>query len=422
MSSDLSLPTESPGPPPDSGRIRTLLVITSTAGGAGLHAYYVAKHLPRSVFDLTVAFGPGYPLDRRYAELGLPIRHLSMSRSLAPLASARTFVQLWRLMRAERFDLVCTACSIAGVLGRLAAWMTGVPRRVLFIHAFASHPHQPRPIRWAYGWVERALDPFTTHYYAVSEATRRFGVERRLFAPEKATVVYNGIPLDSAEFRIQNSEFGISEAVRAECEFPADAPLIVTAGRLETQKGLSYLLEAAALVQRELPAARFLIVGDGPLLQRLRAQAEQLGLAKVVRFTGWRDDVLRLIRAADVFCLASLWESFGLVLAEAMSLSKPVVATNVDGIPEVVANGDTGLLVPPRDPPALAAALLTVLRDAALAARLGQAGRQRVAAHFRLEPNIERLAHELARHVGDARHPKRGATAVERGVTARGAV
>jgi len=181
----------------------------------------------------------------------------------------------------------------------------------------------------------------------------------------------------------------------------------VTAGRLETQKGLMYLLDAAALVRRELPTAHVLIVGDGPLGPRLRAQAERLGLTEVVRFAGWRDDVPRLTHAADVFCLASLWESFGLVLAEAMSMSKPVVATDVDGIPEVVSHGRTGLLVPPRDPPALAAALLAVLRDTALAARLGQAGRERVAAHFRLAPNMERLARELARHVGDARHPKR---------------
>lgn len=380
-----------------TGRVRALLLITSTAGGAGLHALYLARHLPRQQFDLTVAFGPGYPLDAQFAELNLPVVHLPLSRSIAPVANTRAAFQLWRLLRTQPFDLIIAACSIAGVLGRVLGWASGTPRRVYILHAFASHPHQPLLKRAVYRMVERAMDRFTTHYYAVSAAMRDFGVQARIFPAEKATVVHNGIPLpqpaDEPPAR-----------VRAALGIPATAPLIVTAGRLERQKGLVYLLDALAQIRVELPAARCLIVGDGPLRSSLEARAASLGLGDAVHFAGWRTDVAQLVQASDVFCLPSLWESFGLVLVEAMALGKPIVASGVDGVPEVVAAGETGLLVPPGSPSALAAALLAVLRDPELGRRLGAAGQRRAVSNFALEPSIARYATELAAHVGAARH------------------
>jgi len=376
-----------------NARIKTLLVLTSTAGGAGKHAYYLARDLPRDVFDLTVAFGPGYPLDPEFARLDVAVVHLRLSRSLAPRENLAAFVQLLRLMRSNRFDLVCAACSIAGLVGRLAAWISGVPKRVFIIHAFASHPHQPRFARWMYHGIEKMLDPFTTRYIAVSEAIQRFGIEARLFKPEKVDVVLNGIalsePLDASP-----------EQTRAELGIPIGAPLIATAGRFEPQKGLHDLIEAVALVRKELPEARLLLIGDGPLRENLQECARQKGVSDAVLFTGWRNDVPRLIQASDVFCLSSHWESFGLVLVEAMALGKPVVATGVDGIPEVVEHERTGLLVPARQPQALAVALVELLADPARARRMGEAGRKRVHEHFRLEDSIERFVEVLKRHVG----------------------
>ncbi len=385
--------------PEPRARIKTLLLVTSTAGGAGLHTYYLARHLPRATFDLTVAFGPGYPLDAKFADLDVPVVHLALARSLAPVANLRAAWQLWRLMRRERFDLVCAACSIAGALGRLAAWATGVPRRVFILHAYASQPNQSRLARTIYRGVERALDRLTTHYYAVSDATRRFGVEHGLFAADKVTVIPNGIPVPPPPTEER-------AAIRSALGIPVGAPLIVTAGRLEAQKGLPHLLDAFALVRRELPAARLLIVGDGPERSALVAQADRLGVRDVLHLPGWRSDVPRLIHAGDVFCLASLWESFGLVLVEAMAMCRPVVASRVDGIPEVVVDGETGLLVPPAQPRPLAEALAKVLRDPTLAERLGRAGRLRAAAQFALEPLIARFSRELADHVGSARHAR----------------
>jgi glycosyltransferase involved in cell wall biosynthesis len=141
----------------------------------------------------------------------------------------------------------------------------------------------------------------------------------------------------------------------------------------------------AALLLCDFPAARFVIVGDGPQRDELVALARDLGIADRVIFAGFRTDVPDLMSAFDLFVLASVFEPFGLVLVEAMALEKPVVASRVNGIPEVVADGEAGLLVPPRDPHALAEAAARLLRDQALARHMGQAGRGRVLARFTVE-------------------------------------
>ena len=123
-------------------RIKLLLLLTSTAGGAGTHLYNLASHLSRSEFDVTVAYGSGYPLDQAIEGIGVPVVHLSISRRISPWTNLRGMYQLYRLLKTERFDVMCIGCSVAGFLGRLAGWAAGVPCRVFLIHVFASHPHQ----------------------------------------------------------------------------------------------------------------------------------------------------------------------------------------------------------------------------------------------------------------------------------------
>jgi len=156
-------------------------------------------------------------------------------------------------------------------------------------------------------------------------------------------------------------------------------------GRLTEQKGHTYLLDAFAQVMRVLPAARLLVIGDGELRPTLERRATRLGLHGSVIFTGRREDVPRLMMALDVLALPSLWEGFGLVLLEAMAAGKPIVASRVSAIPEIVADGETGLLVPPRDVKALAQALLALLHDPQRATEMGRRGRLRLEQEFTVE-------------------------------------
>ena len=175
-------------------------------------------------------------------------------------------------------------------------------------------------------------------------------------------------------------DMGDGAAARGEFGIPPDAPLVVTVGRLDPMKGHACLLEAAAEVRRHFPSARFLLVGGGPLAEDLRARARALGLEGAVLFAGVRNDVPRLLRAADLFAFPSLdeREGFGIALLEAMACGLPVVASRAGGIPEIVPDGRGGLLVPPRDARALAGAIRALLGDPSRRAALGREGRRRV--------------------------------------------
>ena len=361
-------------------RIRILFVITSTAGGAGLHLLQLCQRLPRDRFAITVAFGPGYPLDPEFDRLELPILRLNLSRELSIGRMISSFIQIYRELRHGNYDILCSSCSLAGVVGRLAGFAAGVSLRVHILQVYASHPHQSAIRQRLYRVVERMLDPLTTAYMAVSEATRRFGVAHAIISDEKVHVVHNGIELFDPR--------QIVSTIRADLGW-ANHPVVCFAGRFEEQKGLRYFLEAAALVRDTRPDARFMVVGDGPLRAEADALVHRLGLGPVVRFLGWRTDSCNVLAASDIFCLSSLWEQLPLVLLEAMMLGKAIVATAVDGVPEAAIHRETALLVPPADARALADALLLLLNDQAQARSLGQRAAAKVLAMFTVERMIE---------------------------------
>ena len=377
---DSPMPTE-PSRSASRERIKVLLLLTSTAGGAGQQNYFLAKRLSRARFDLTVAYGRGYPLDREFERMDLPVRHLSMSRKISPMVNLRGFFQIRRLIKQGRFDVVCTSCSIAGLMGRIAAALERVPTRIHVLHVYASRPHQNKAKQTVYRWIERSLDRITTRYVAVSEAAKMYGVNAGIMSADKVDVVFNAVEPASTSGR-SNEEtrrvLGLGEHTR----------VVGTLGRYEFQKGIRYILEAAPAVLAQQPDTQFLIVGDGPLRPQLVALASRLGIDHAVRFTGWRDDVPDVLRVMDVFCLASLWETFGLVLVEAMLAELPVVATRVDAVPEVVADEETGVLVPPGDPPALAGAILRLIEDGQEARRMGAAGLERARRRFSMDKMV----------------------------------
>ena len=173
--------------------------------------------------------------------------------------------------------------------------------------------------------------------------------------------------------------------VRAELGVPVGAPLVGCVGRLEAAKGHADLLDAFRQVVDRLPEARLVLVGRGHLLEELQARCRSLGLEDRVVFAGWREDMLDLVGALDVFALASHWEGLGVATMEAMALSRPTVCTGVGGVTDVVVDGQTGYLVPPRAPDRLAQRILELLEDPQKARAMGTAGRRRVEESFRVE-------------------------------------
>jgi glycosyltransferase involved in cell wall biosynthesis len=233
---------------------------------------------------------------------------------------------------------------------------------------------------------DRMVAKLVDRTIAVSEAARAFLISGKGYAADKVVVVPNG--RDLSTFRP-----GVGrDSLRKELGLDRAVPLVGVVGRLEAQKGHAYLFEAWPSIVAEFPDARLLVVGDGSLRQRLQARARELGVTESVIFVGFRADVPRVLDALDVLALPSLYEGMPLTAIEASAMGRPVVATAVDGTPEVIREARTGRLVPPADPVALSRAIRSVLRDPLGAQRMGRAGRDFVLDRFDLDRQVASTA------------------------------
>jgi glycosyltransferase involved in cell wall biosynthesis len=194
-------------------------------------------------------------------------------------------------------------------------------------------------------------------------------------------------------------------ALHEELWLPQGSPIVGNIAALVPHKGQRHLVEAAALVVRQVPDARFVIAGEGELRTHLEAQIKHLGLEKHVLLTGFRPDVLSLLKAFDIFVMSSVTEGLGTSLLDAMACGKPIVATRAGGIPEVVVDGETGFLVPPRDHHAMADAIVRLLQDPALRERMGAAGLTRVRKRFTSEVMVSNTVRVYQRLLGTAPLP-----------------
>jgi glycosyltransferase involved in cell wall biosynthesis len=238
--------------------------------------------------------------------------------------------------------------------------------------------------RWKYHQVDC--------FVAASNAIHRMLIEDGIDA-DRVVTVHEGIDVH----RVQAEP---AANIHAELWLPTHAPIVGAVAALTQEKGHRYLIDAAALVVRDVPDARFVIFGEGDLRPALERQIKELHLDKHVLLPGFRADILSLIRSFDLFVMSSLAEGLGTSLLDAMALSKATVASDTGGIPEVVAHEETGLLVPPRDPRALAGAISLMLKDRDRRERMGRAGLDRVTRLFTAERMVEKTLEAYRPHAG----------------------
>lgn len=279
----------------------------------------------------------------------------------------------------EKIQLVHTHLIHADFYGMLAAKWAGVP-------AIISSRHNDDQFRRNIFliWLNRLLAHWQTRLIVISDWVGIFLQEVERIPAAKIVRIHYGLAtaplLAEADPHYLRQQFAI----------PADAPVIGTIGRLTAQKGHVYLLQAVKQVIAEFPALRVFLIGDGELRAELEAQAQQLGISANMVFTGYRNDARKLLAGFDVFVFPSLWEGFGLVLLEAMALQKAIIASQVSAIPESVQHGQTGILVPPKQPAELAQAMLTLLRNVKLARTMGEAGYAYLQQHFTVTKMVQR--------------------------------
>ena len=364
-------------------RLRILHVTATTTGGVGLLILFLVKHLDPRAFELSVAFGRGYLLDRSFDEAGVTVHTLSTSRGIGLLSIIKGTLEVYRILSRGQYDIVQTHTSVGGVVGRLAGWAARTPVVLWTVHGLGAHNGHPPLKRAVYQVIEKFLDYFTDHYVAVSHDLRDQGVRAGIFRTEKVTVIPNGLQFDHVP-----STFSIAAKRRA-LGIPEGCPVIGTITRLEPQKAIDVFLQAIAQVTRQVPNLVTLIAGDGPQRKALEDLTARMGLTERVHFLGWRTDAVELVGALDIFCMSSRWEGCPMVLLEAMAMRRPVVATDIGGVREIVENEKTGLLVPLDDPAALSAAVLRLLAAEEERTQFGSAGRRRVEDGFSAERMLE---------------------------------
>jgi glycosyltransferase involved in cell wall biosynthesis len=292
--------------------------------------------------------------------LGFPVYYLEKGKF-----DPSTFPALVSLLRKLEIDVIQTHGYGATTFGRAAAYWLGIGN---VLHEHANLTDTP----WFQKIPDRLLNPVTDVAIAVSQSTRDFCIRARKLSPERVKKVYLGAPLD--EFAPFSSE--ARREARSKLGFGPNEKIVGTVTRLMESKGNRYLIEAASILARARNDVRVAVVGEGPLLAELEAQARSLGVQDRVSFLGFQRDVATATAAFDVCVFPSLWEGTPLTVFEALAMRKPIVATSVDGLRDVLRDSDNALVVPPRDASALARALERILDEPALASRLSERARE----------------------------------------------
>jgi glycosyltransferase involved in cell wall biosynthesis len=318
---------------------------------------------------------------------GIDIEYLQRSKF-----DPRTLASLLRVIDRKQIDILHMHGYGATTFGRMAAALRGIPT---ILHEHANLTDTP----WFQKLADRVLEPYTDIAIAVSKSTADFVVRARKVPASKVKVVYLGVPMEEFnrpwsrdEIAACRQELGVSET-----EFA-----IGTITRLHESKGNSYLIDAAARVLAERPSARFYVVGEGPLLPALQAQAAQLGLGDRFVFSGFRRDVARTLAAFDLSVFPSLWEGTPLTVFETLAMGKPIVATDADGLLDVLTDQHDALIVPKRNAAALADKIVWMMdhpeTHAAFAAAARETGRRYdIDLFVRKMERLYPLLHEVSR-------------------------
>jgi glycosyltransferase involved in cell wall biosynthesis len=375
-------------------RIRVLHVVGKTVGGTGTHLRLLVENLDREMFAPSIAFTGPDPIATQlggtdttfFDYAGGSAKPGFVHSRIGPAEILRRYRRLRRHIAETKPDIVHTHTSPAGVLGRLAARANGVPVVIHTVHAFASHDFVASPQRQVFRWLERALDRITTHYVVATDAIRRIGVERRIFEPARVALIPHAI--DGSAHPADGGA-----ALRRSIGVASDSPLIGFVGRLERQKGPDHLGAILPDLMHRAPALHVVIAGEGAMRAELERDVTDAGLEDRVHFLGWQEQAAPVMAAIDMLVLPSRWEAFGLVILEAALASIPTVGFAVEGIPEVVVDGETGLLVDAGDRVGLTEAILTLVGDPDRCRAMGRAALDRYLTTYATERMVN--SHEV---------------------------
>jgi len=352
------------------------LVEELTIGGLEKILTTIVLNLDKKKYNVSVwcLREGGFFADKLVKE-GIDVKILHISTSRNPLS----IYKLYRFLKSHKFDIIHTHAYSAGTIGRMSAFLAGVP--VIISHNHSVYDYYGK----FYNLVEWFLSLITDRVICISEVVNGFANKTQRINSKKLITIHNGID-DVCDLTEKSSS-----DLKKELGIPINHPVICTISHMEEHKGLKYLLEAASLLLQSKNDVSFLLVGEGVLKKELKILCADLKIEKNVIFAGEQSDISEILSLSDIFVLPSLREGLPLTILEAMACGKPVIATNVGGIPEIVKDGENGILVYPKDPETLYMAMNELLGDREKREKMGRIGKRVCDESFRTKTMVEKV-------------------------------
>jgi L-malate glycosyltransferase len=364
--------------------IAILFVVDGLEFGGGERTFLqLIEGLPKEKFRINVATSRHGIFSTILSDAGIAANHFDLSKRV----DFKNIRELRRLIKVNEIDILHSQGGRADFYARMSGRPLRPEIKIVSTIATPVERYDVNPLRKAiYCFFDRLSERFVDRFLVVSEALRKTIIDGHKITPDKVIRVYNGIELN--EYYPNNSDQS-SRQIRNEYGIGATDVAIGAIGRLVWQKGFEYLIKSLPEIAKTHPAIKVIFVGDGPFRGSLENLCCQLGVEDKTIFTGYRSDIKEFLSAIDIKVIPSLAEGFPMVTLEAMAMEKPIVATRIDGITEQITDGVEGILIPPRDPDALAAAINRIIEDKNLAHSLGSAARRRVEREFTVEKMID---------------------------------
>lgn len=366
-------------------KIKVLHIHTrAIIGGSGTNTLLSMSGLPKDKFYPVLACGSEGPLVDEARKEKLEVAILGhLKNKINIFDDFMALREIINLIKKEKFTIVHTHNSKAGILGRFAAWVCGVP---IIIHTLHSCVFRYPDLNWLqkkfFLTLEKLAAKFSHKLITISEVLREEFIKARVAPEDKFITIYSGIEIE--KFRLQIN----IEEKKNELNIPLNNFIVGTVSRLDKGKGNEFLIRAIPYILKEAERVSFVFVGSGPLRGNLEELAEKLKVRNNVIFAGTREDVPEILQTFDIFCLASRYEGMSRVILEAQAAAKPVVATRVGGIPDIVCENKTSLLVEPKDYSGLAKAILKLIKDDNLRRSMSQAAKEFVGYKFSSEKMV----------------------------------
>lgn len=386
------------------------IITRQDKGGSAENTLLTVLGLNKEKYDVTLIKGSTLESDMSDEERSANERDLKRAedsgvkiitvdelvRRISPLNDLKTFIKLFSIIKREKYHIVHTHTSKAGILGRWAAWLCKTPVIIHTPHGHIFYGYYGKFVTWIFKIIERITGLITDRIITLTDKEKQEHIDFKIAPPEKFVAIHSGVEVKKF-FDVSSEDI---KKVREELNIPDDYLVVGTVGRLVEVKGHKYFIQAAHKIINSLQSSvlslqsykgiKFMIVGDGPLILDLKRNTNLLGIADSVIFTGWRNDVPVVMSTFDIFVLPSLNEGMGKVLVEAMLLKRPIIASRVGGIPDLIRDGENGILTSPASPDELSKAIVELIKSEDRRIKMGNSGR-RIAESYSDRVMVEKI-------------------------------